>query len=173
MPVSTLVATAGAANANAYVTVAVADQYHLDRPAVGTTWSAATNDQKTAAILWATKLLDRLYIWNGTVVDSVQNLLWPRAGLAEVNNWNPLSLTEIPDHIQWATAEFARQLLVADRMGDNQVLTQGLSSLRVGNIRLGFKDEFQTQAVPDAVAALIPLEWGELRASGERELVRA
>ena len=81
MAVSTLVTTAGASNANAYVTLVVADQYHEDRPSVGTTWEDASDDEKNAAILWGTELLDSLMDWEGEVVDDIQSLLWPRYGL--------------------------------------------------------------------------------------------
>ena len=175
MPVSTLVATAGAANANAYVTLAVAEQYHLDRPAVGSTWEDADTDQKVAAILWATKLLDRYFEWNGSVVDTTQNLLWPRLELYKVNG-SVIDSTTIPDEIQWATAEFARQLLVEDRVGDSDVETQGVKLIKVGPIRIDFKDSVFSKPIPDAVVSLIPSKWGYLYKDNgirERELRRA
>ena len=173
MPVSTLVATAGSASANAYVTLAVAEQYHLDRPAVGTTWSAATDAQKNAAILWATKLLDRYFIWNGSVVDTTQALLWPRAGLVDVNAWESLDDTTIPELIQWATAEFARQLLAADRTGDSDVETQGIRLIKAGSIRVDFDETARSKPIPDVVSNLIPLDWGYIRGISERELMRS
>ena len=178
MAVSTLVTTAGSATANAYISVTVADQFHLDHPQFGTTaatglWSVATTDQKSAAILWATKLLDRLFEWNGSVVDTTQKLLWPRAGLSDVNNWNNLSTTTIPDQIQWATAEFARQLLMSERMLDSDIQTQGIRSLKAGPIALTFKDSVYAKQVPDSVVNLIPYEWGYPRFRSERELLRA
>lgn len=178
MPVSTLVATAGSASANSYCTVAVADQFHLDRPTVGTTaatglWSAATTDQKTAALLWATKILELYFEWYGSVVDTTQSLLWPRAGLIALNGWESLDRTTIPEQIQWATAEFARQLLVSDRAGDSLVQSQGLKLLKAGPIRMDFKDWVYAKPIPDVVVNLIPYQWGYLRGSGERNLVRA
>jgi hypothetical protein len=174
MAVSTLVPTAGAATANTYCTRAVADQYHLDRPAVSTTWSGATNDQKDAALLWATKLLDQNFEWNGYVVDSVQKLLWPRSGLMDVNDYTTLSWTAIPERIQFATAEFARQLLAADRAGDSDVETQGVTSLKAGSVALTFKDNVRAKVVPDVVARMIPSAWGRVRGvSSFRQLERA
>jgi hypothetical protein len=172
MPVSTLIATAGASNANSYTDVAFADQYHADRPPVSTTWTAATTDQKTAALLWATKILEQYVEWRGTVVDTTQALLWPRAGLVALNGWEALDHTTIPVQIQWATAEFARQLLVSDRMGDSEVESQGLKLLKVGPIRLDFKEWVYAKPVPDIVARLIPESWGYIRSRGERDLVR-
>lgn len=172
MPVSTLIATPGSATANSYVTVAVADQYHLDRPPVGTTWADATTDQKTAAILWATKLLDRYYEWYGSVVDSTQKLLWPRSGLVDVNNWTALDTMTIPEQIQWATAEFARQLLADDRTGDSDVERMKIRLLKVGSIRLDFDSDVYSKPIPDAVKSLIPESWGCLKSSSQVALER-
>jgi hypothetical protein len=159
MAVSTLVTTPGASNANAYVDLATADQYHSDRPAVGTTWSSATDVDKMQAILWATKLLDSLYDWTGWVIDDTQSLLWPRTGMYYRNGYYVPS-TVIPTELQYATAEYARQLLVSDRAGDNDVETQGIKSLKAGPVALEFKDGVTAKVVPDAVFHLIPEEWG-------------
>lgn len=178
MAVTTLVATAGATDANAYVTSAVADQYHLDHPQFGTTaltglWSAATADQKSAAILWATKLLDRLFVWKGTIAATTQRLGWPRAGLADVNEWNALDHLTIPEQIQWATAEFARQLLIADRTQDSDIEAQRITSIRAGSVALTFGAGVMAKQIPDAVKVLIPPHWGYPRGSGTRQLERA
>lgn len=173
MAASALVTTAGSASANAYVSLAVANQYHSDRPAAGTTWANATDDQKNAAILWATTLLDRLFVWEGTVVDATQKLLWPRAGLLDVNEYSNLSEDSIPEPIQEATAEFARQLLAADRAADSQIETQGVTSMKAGPVAFTFKDSVSAKVVPDAVANLIPRHWGRVRGRGIRRLERA
>lgn len=175
MPVSTIVATAGSANANAYCTVAAADQYHLDRPAdTAGTWAAASTDQKTAAILWATKLLDSTYEWEGFVATATQSLLWPRSGLLYQSGY-AVPVTVIPVPLRDACAEFARQLLVADRTADSDIETQGLTALSAGAVSLTFKDSVQPKVVPDAVANLIPASWGVCRgrAASVRQLVRA
>lgn len=174
MAVSTIVTTAGSASANAYVSLAVADQYHLDRPAAGTTWSSASDDEKTAAILWATKLLDSKYEWEGWAADAVQVLAWPRTGLMNRNRTVALSTTAIPTEIQQATAEFARQLLAGDRAGDSDVETQGITRLTAGSVSLSFKDSVYAKVVPDAVVNLIPCDWGHVRGtSSVRMLARA
>lgn len=173
MPVSALVTTPGSASANAYVTLAVANQYHLDRPAVGTTWSAATDDAKTAAILFATKQLDALYVWSGFAVDGTQALCWPRNGMLTRNGYT-IATTVIPTELQHACAEFARQLLAADRTGDSDIETQGITGLKAGSVELTFKDNVYAKVIPDVVANLIPAEWGYLRnRRGSRDLVRA
>lgn len=176
--VSTINATAGSATANCYTTVAFADQFHADRPPVGTSaatglWHDASTDQKTAALLWATKVLEQYFEWNGSVVNTTQSLLWPRAGLYAMNGLTELDTTTVPVQIQWATAEFARQLLVGDRTGDSIIESQGLKMLKAGPIRMDFKDTVYPKPIPDAVVNLIPWQWGYPKNGGERELVRA
>ena len=174
MAVSTLVATAGASDANAYCTLAVADQYHEDRPAADTAWSTATVDEKIKAILWATKLLDALYDWTGWVADEDQALLWPRTGMWYRSGYY-IDSDVIPLDLQHATAELARQLLAGDRAGDNDVETQGITSLRAGPVALTFKDNVAAKVVPDAVYHMIPKQWGTPRGRARSvvELMRA
>jgi hypothetical protein len=173
--ISSLVTTVGASNANAYVSLAVADQYHSDRPAVGTTWSSATDVDKMQAILFATKLLDDLVEWTGWVVTETQALLWPRTGMWYRNGYS-VSTTIIPTELQEATAEFARQLLVADRAADSDVETYGLESFKAGPASLSFNLDYVTaKVVPDLVVHMLPGEWYERirgRKSGSRELLR-
>lgn len=175
MPVSVLVETAGSASANTYVTLAVANQYHLDRPAVGTTWATATDDQRNSALLWATKLMDRMWRWVGYPTDNIQALLWPRTGVVKANGWEYVDYHTIPVELQQATAEYARQLLVGDRAGDNQIETLGLRQLTAGPVSMSFKESVVAKVVPDAVFNLIPSGWGYPagRAASTRDLVRS
>lgn len=176
MPVSTLVITAGSALANAYVSLAVADQYDLDRPAAaGNIWFTATVDQKTTAILWATKLLDALWVWNGYPTDAVQALLWPRTGVWKRNGWEEVPRDIVPIELQQACAEYARQLLASDRAADSDVETQGLKSLSAGPVSLVFKETVLAKPVPDIVINLLPLGWGYPRGrnASYRDLERA
>ncbi len=177
MAVSTLVATAGSATANTYVTLAVADQYHEDRPPAGTTWSGAASDAvKNAALLWATTLLDSLFEWTGwPAVPGTQALLWPRTGMWYRNGQAVLS-TIIPVELQEATAEYARQLLAEDRAADGDIETKGITKIVAGPIELGFKNTVSAKVVPDAAVHLLVTEWYSAirgRASMMVELQRA
>src|SRR5215831_14513681 len=115
MPVTTLVTTVGP-TLNCYASVAFADQYDADRPSNGSTntWTDADGDEKSASLLWATKQLDIMFVWNGYVADPVQPLLWPRAGLLTRNHMRNLPFDSIPLEIQNATVELARQLRLED-----------------------------------------------------------
>lgn len=174
MATSTLDATAKGTTSNSFVTLAVADQYHDDRPAVGTTWSSATDDAKTKALLWATLVLTSLWEWKGYVTSNDQKLPWPRTGLMERHGGDNLDKDTIPEEIQYATSEMARALMLADRAADNEIEANALSALRAGPIFMQFRSDIVNKVVPDIVFHLIPGEWGTLkgRASGTIPSVR-
>lgn len=103
----TVVATAGAADANSYLTVAAADT--LANLYLGTlNWASASTDNKGRALIMATRYLDELsYI--GTKAATTQALLWPRTE-AECGDWSFTS-SEIPKPIKQATFDLAEYLL--------------------------------------------------------------
>ena len=176
MTASAVVATSGSATANSYVTLTVADQYHEDRPAVSTTWTGTTDEEKNKALMWATTLLDSLVEWTGwPAVPATQALLWPRSGMW-YRNGNSIGVTVIPTELQEATAEYARQLLVDDRGGDSDIETQGIKKIVAGPVEIEFKDNVSAKVVPDIVVSLLPKQWyGYIRgrASMTAELLRA
>ncbi len=172
---TTLVTTIGGASANAYISLADANQYHLDRAPADSNWSAATDAQKNAAILKATELMDALFEWTGWVVNETQALLWPRSGMYLRSGYS-IETDELPTALTRACAEYAGQLLAGDRVADYGVETKGITRMKLGSMEFSFKDSAAAKAVPDAVAYLIPKEWYRSingRQSGVRELVRA
>ena len=175
MGVPTLVATPGAVNENSYCTVAEADAYHSAR-LFSSDWTLAVTDNKTVSLIMATRLLDSMYEWaSWPTAPATQSLQWPRVGLLARSKLKFIESNVIPDELKNATAEFARQLLVADRTLDSDVETQGIQSISAGPVSLSFKSSVYPKVVPDAVYNLLPLGWGWAhgRASGTRELVRA
>jgi hypothetical protein len=170
MAVSTLVVTAGAANANAYVTRAFADQYHEDQP--GSTWADLSADQRDAAILRATMLMDSEWIWYGYPTDTVQALQWPRSDMLKPNGREYVDSHTIPIELQRATAEYAAELLVEQ----SDIEAMGITSLKAGPVALTFKESLSiVEETPNAVVLLIPESWGYVRGrtTGVRELIRA
>lgn len=69
------------------------------------------------------------------------------------------SMTFIPQNLKDATAEMAGQLGNADRTLDNDVIVQGLTSVRAGSVALTFKDMIEARVLPDAVWDLMPPSW--------------
>ncbi len=158
MAVSTLVATAGAANANTYCTRADADQYDADHPQSGTTWSSASGDEKDQALLMSTRLLDQHVDWTGAAADSVQRLNWPRTGMWDRNGYG-LDSDAVPAGLRDATAEFARQVIAEDRMADDAISTKGITGLKAGPVNLQFSGRGGPKVVPDAVFFLLAPSW--------------
>ncbi len=175
---ATLVATAGASNANSYLTQAEADAYFETRLAAST-WE--DSDDKEKALMMATRVLDKLlqpytYLvpaangvaahyrtrahWSGSPSTTTQKLAWPRTGMTD-GNGNAIATNVIPQDLKDAVAELAMQLITADRTLDNDVSAQGISSLRVGSIALTFKDQIEANVIPDAVWNLLVPSWVE------------
>jgi hypothetical protein len=176
VPATALNTAVGDPAANAYVDLATANQYFLDRPPGGANaWATATDDAKNQSILWATKLMDAVYQWVGYPTDAVQILLWPRGAMLKRNGWAYVDIHTIPVEIINATAEFAGQLLNADRASDSDIETQGILALHAGPVSLNFKSGVFAKVVPDAVYNLIPPYWGfpRSRSAGMRDLQRA
>jgi len=176
MAIATLVATSGAANANSYCTIAEADQYDDNRPAAASadTWTNASTTEKTEALLWAAILIEAFFTWTGTAVNSTQNLSWPRNGMYTVRNY-VITNTTIPQELKNAQAEFARQLLVEDRAGDDDLDTLGIKRLKASVVELEFSGK-PNKILPDAAFLLIPESWYSNvrgRASAFTKLTRA
>lgn len=107
----TVVATAGASDANSYLSVAAADS--LANLQLGTlSWSSASTDNKGRALIQSTRLLDELS-WIGEKAASTQALLWPRKE-AECGDWSFAS-TEIPPQLKQACFDLAEYLLGQDQ----------------------------------------------------------
>lgn len=167
MPTPTLVATPGLLTSNSYCTLAEANTYHDERLFTDD-WTGASDADKTVALIWATRQIDQMYTWHywPTNERDVQALQWPRSGALDVDGLSTIDDNVIPRELKWATAEFARQLIVANRTADSDVETQGITSLTAGPISLSFKDSVTAKVVPDAVAAFIPYWWGTLKGKG-------
>jgi hypothetical protein len=170
---SLLVTTPGSVSANAYCSIAEADAYHDDLPlaAVRVIWTAATTDDKTRAILTATRLIDRTFAFVGARVTDTQALEWPRyayplfrgTGTGPIESYQRVTSfyidpTTIPDRLKDATAEYARQLLVSDRTADpSSGSSTGIKKIKADVVEIEYRDDAVSTAkpVPDAVAVLL------------------
>lgn len=79
----------GLANANAYISVAFADQYHDDYGAPSE-WMVSTLAEKEHAIREATRYLDGSHSsrWRGTRGSESQALDHPRFGVVDTDGWS-------------------------------------------------------------------------------------
>lgn len=107
MPAPTIVATAGAADANSYLSIAGADS--IANGMVGTlSWATATSDNKAKALVTATNGMETLG-WIGTRASTTQALAWPRADASCGDK--TITATEIPRELELATFDLANALL--------------------------------------------------------------
>lgn len=166
-------ATVAGIVANSYETVAEAQAYFDGRlPLAG--WDNA--DSQAVLLVMGTRVLDALaqpfktfmpgpvpYYrvrrqWTGAPATTTQKLAWPRVGMLD-HNGNVIASNVIPQALKDALSELAGQLGNADRTLDNDVIVQGLSSVKAGSVSLSFKDGITPQVIPDAVYNLMPQSW--------------
>jgi hypothetical protein len=164
-------ATPGGANANSFCTLAEANTYH-DGHNYATAWLSASMDQRNRALATATRLLDELVEWKGDVSSETQALGWPRTYSQDLNG-NEIAGNVVPQKLKDAEAEFARQLIEANRMQDSKTETEGIEEMKVGEIELKFRYP-HAKVLPDAVFYMIR-HWAKsirLRASNTVPLAR-
>jgi hypothetical protein len=122
MPAPSLVATAGASNANSYLTLAGAAS--IADGMIGTlAWSSATEDNRTRALITATNGLETLE-WTGERSSTTQSLSWPRT---DANCGDKvIADDEIPREIELATFDLANALLDTPALLRSQPTSQAL-----------------------------------------------
>lgn len=163
----------GSSTAESYISVADTDTYFStmrgDSSEYASDWTAATTAVKEACLRWATRLVDKYWVWDGEKSTTTQKLRWPRSYVLD-DEGDEIEGDEIPDDLKWSVAEQARALLVdATRVDDQEI---GLTSLGVGNIQLAF-DKY------DRIGALHPQaksylgSFGTPKSRTSREVVRA
>lgn len=124
----------GLANSNSFASVAEADGYH-DGHLYPATWTGASNDTKEAALVMATRILDRKTRWEGERVKSTQALAWPRSD-GECNGFD-IPSNIVPQPVKDATAELARLLIGEDLTAE--VAQNELESIGLGKGALDIK----------------------------------
>lgn len=112
----------GLANANSYASAADGDAYH-DGHLYATVWTAATTPNKEKALVFASRVIDSQYRFNGVRATMTQALQWPRSdcpdpdAAADATGVGLFASDQIPTALVNATCELARALLVTDRTG--------------------------------------------------------
>lgn len=170
-----VIPTPGDANANSYLTVQEAQDYFDARLPISQ-WVDA--DSQELLIVMATRVFDALFsprrllvrdaqsgfyyrtfpTWTGSPASTTQSLSWPRSGMYTRNGGIILS-TVIPLEIKDAVAELAGQLAIGDRTLDNDVIAQGITSIKAGSVSLSFKNDFEFNTIPGIVRGLLVPSW--------------
>ena len=165
----TVIATAGAVDANSYCTLAEAEAYFLGRLHITDDWTAAIAADKNAALVWATSVLDSEMNWYGWAISETQALRWPRSGLMTPDHYCVTSV-DIPTFLKRATAEFAMHLIAADRLADAD--TMGFKKIAVGSIQIT-TDKFDRKSIiPKAVWDIVRPYGSKFSGSSSTRLIR-
>lgn len=149
--------------ANAYISTADADDYHLARS--NAAWAAATAGEKEAAILSATLWLNG-QAWRGRKVAS-RVMAWPREDVVDGDGY-AISNDTVPDAVADACAELAGAIIGgADPLG---VQDRQINEMSVGSVSIKYDSASpQSPTFPAVTAMLKALLWG----SNTIRLVRA
>jgi hypothetical protein len=158
MPAS-ITATVGSASANSYLSIAAADT--LAETMLGTlAWTSATTDQKTRALITATRGLDTL-TWIGDRTTTTQALDWPRTDASCDGIDYPDD--ELPEQIQYATFDLANALLATPTLLQTpstsaSALVPGIPNKDLSRIKLDVMElEFRTDVSPASSSIVSPL----------------
>lgn len=158
MTAPAIVATAGASNANSYLSVAGADS--IANGMIGTlAWSTATSDDKARALITATNGLETLaYI--GTRTSDTQALSWPRTD-ASCGDWD-VTDDDIPRQIELATFDLANALLGDPELLRSQPaessLVPGVSNRDLRRLKLDVMElEWRSDRSPASAKPITPL----------------
>ena len=110
----------GRADANSYASAADCDAYHSGH-LYATSWTGATADNKAAALVMASRVIDAEFQFNGAKASAAQALQWPRSdcrdpdAVATSSSSGVVASNVVPKAVLDATCELARELLTLDR----------------------------------------------------------
>ena len=182
-------------DANSYANATDGDAY-FDGHLYGSAWTGASTGTKETALVFATRLIDSQFQFNGWKVNDRQGLQWPRwkcpdpdGGLAVIpvrllpRGLGYVDLNIVPKPVVNATCELARELIIADRTvaavgeGVDIVLSStstgtgpGIISTTKASTKYDKKD---TRPIVSHVAQAMLCKYGALiKGSGAVRLVR-
>lgn len=181
MPSPTVVATAGASNANSYLTVAEAQSYFDTRVSDSVIGAWENADDKSALVIQgtrtiesllspmrklvrATKACDSYYrtgpTWTGTIASDTQSLMVPRVGLY-TRTGVLIASSVVPNELKWAVAELSARLALSDLTLDNDIAIQGITSVKAGSVSVSFRDGSidVMKGLPDFILSLLVPSW--------------
>lgn len=144
-------ASIGGVTSNSYNTVVDGDTYH-DGRLFATDWTGAATAIKEASLVWATRLLDTHFEWQGGKFTFDQALRWPRFGALD-RDGELIDSAVLPVSLKNAVSELARLLIIGDRSIEKG--TEGLEKLKVDVIELTFDKFDRTKTIPDEVYQMI------------------
>ena len=141
-------------------------------PADNEALNRVTANDKERSLIWATRLLDNLFVWKGTKRTEEQSLRWPRSGVLDPDGYE-YDYDTVPTILEESTAEYALELLASDRFKTPDLLGKGIERAKVGSVEITVDSSTgQEPAVPDGILALLsPLGHLEAEAQGSTTVV--
>lgn len=127
----------GKADAEAYISVADADAYHVAYGTTAGSWADLTPDSvKEIALRTAARYLDMMYRWAGVKSDVTNALDWPRFDVEDESGYY-LDSTVIPEKLKQANAELAVRAAAGELFTDTEEGANVQASLlKVGPITI-------------------------------------
>ncbi len=159
----TIIATVGGSNSNSYVTLAEANQYHSER-LHNEEWTNADDTTKEAGLLWATKVLDANFKWEGEIKTTTQALDWPRYSVYDKNNIL-VDSDIIPIGVKNAQSELAFLLITDDRTLSADEVMNGISEAKASVLTVKF-DQLAKQAMLSTSVIVYIQEYGTFYGAG-------
>jgi len=161
----------GLDDANSYADVADGDAYH-EGHLYATAWTGATADQKAAALVMASRVIDVECQFRSVRAVEGQALQWPRRGCLVPDEEDVLPADAVPKVIAEATCELARELISVDRTA--APAGEGLKYENVGTTQTGYDKTDTRPIIPKLVQAMLA-KFGALVSSrsGAVKLIRA
>jgi len=159
-------------DANAYATIAQVDQ-HNDDFVADTSWDAATDVAKQAAIREATIYLDSRFNtrWRGLRTDEDQSLDWPRSWIEDFDGF-AIESDEMPTALIQATAELAIKVeggedLMADLSDPGTIKRKKtkVGPIEVDTTYMDGNPQFKKYRKVDALLRDLVVTLGEIRRS--------
>ena len=173
----------GKVDANSYADVAEGDAFH-EAHLYATDWTGASSGTKTAALVFATRLIDAYYQFRGFKAHDIQALQWPREFARDDDALSTQVFPSVqadeyfadnivPKLLRDATIETARELIKANRTDDPD--GEGLATLAItGTLGLTFDKKDRPPVIPHVAQAMLS-KLGEYlqRRTGVVRLVRS
>jgi hypothetical protein len=153
----------GKSDANSYAHLDDGEIYHRGL-LYSSAWDAATDDDRTEALVMATRLIDAEYQFHGYSAKAEQALSWPRQRCPDPDELREdgdgyLPSDAVPKRVRDATCEMARELLVLDRTASHP--GEGLKYQNVGSDQTGY-DKSDTRPIISYVAQAMLAKYGVL-----------
>lgn len=154
----------GVTGANAYVTVADADDI-VAVEANAAAWAALDETAKQKLIALATRYLEEKVTWFGDAVFPLAYLSWPRRGVKNRNGFL-LAETLIPYEIKNVVARLASTFITED---EDSLRSIGIKRFRSDTLEIEFQSDYSGSIGPSWLSgALRGLGYGPNQRGGKR-----